>query len=216
VVTLPGYGVPARAGDDLMPGALAERLLTALQGTHEPAVLVGHSASCQVVVHAARALPGRVGGLVLIGPTTDRRAASWPRLAARWLATARHEDPRQVPSLVRQYHRTGLGSMRQAMGAARRDRIDVILARTGCALLVLRGPHDRICPADWADELVRTRSSENDSAVVTLPGGGHMVPLTRGPLVAAELQAFLSRAVGSSAPATRPAPPDGGGDRAGR
>jgi pimeloyl-ACP methyl ester carboxylesterase len=193
VATLPGYGVPAAADDDLCPAALAERLDPLLVGAGVPAVLVGHSASCQVVVHAARCWPGRVGGIVLIGPTTDPRARSWPRLARRWLATAGHEDPRQIPALVRQYRRTGLRSMRRAMDAARHDRIDLTLRATGCPVLVLRGPHDRICPATWAEELSTVRSAGVWSAAVTLPRGGHMVPQTRGRSVAGEILGFLDR-----------------------
>lgn len=205
VVTLPGYGVPAGAGDDLRPAALAERLLPLLDEEDAapaggPAVLLGHSASCQVVVHAARTMPDRVGGLVLVGPTTDPRATTWPRLAARWLATARHEDPRQVPALVRQYHRTRLGSMRRAMDAARRDRIDVAMRSIGCPVVVLRGPHDRICPASWADDLVRTVPSRVPAAAVTLPSGGHMLPLTRGRLVAEQVLRFLGGTVEPSPP----------------
>lgn len=206
VVTLPGYGVPARTSDDLRPPALAERVADALGAAGEPTVLVGHSASCQIVVHVARLLGDRARGLVLVGPTTDPRAATWPRLAHRWLATARHEDPRQVPALIQQYHRTGLSSMRRAMDAARRDRIGVALGETGCALLVLRGHHDRICPASWAEDLTRTRSCDSPSAAVTLPTGGHMVPLTRGRLVADQLLGFLdlSGVVGTRASSTRP------------
>lgn len=191
MATLPGYGVPAAADDDLRPAVLAQRLHPLLAGAGEPAVLVGHSASCQVVVHAARCWPDRVGGLVLIGPTTDPRARSWPRLARRWLATARHEDPRQIPALVRQYHRTGLRSMRRAMDAARHDRIDVTLRATDCPVLVLRGPHDRICPATWSEELSTVPSAGACSAAVTLPRGGHMVPQTRGRSVAGEIAGFL-------------------------
>jgi pimeloyl-ACP methyl ester carboxylesterase len=220
VVTLPGYGVPADEHDDLRPAALAERLYPLIDQHREqgggPVALVGHSASCQVVVHAARARPDRVRGLVLVGPTTDPRASTWPRLAARWLATARREDPRQVPALARQYHRTGLGSMRRAMDAARHDRIDVALRTTTCDVLVLRGPHDRICPASWAGELTGGRTSRAGHHAVTLARGGHMVPLTQGAAVAGQLLAFLSRVDGSSAPPNRPALPDDGGGRAGR
>ena len=200
VETLPGYGLRTDGDDDLRPAVLAERLRPLLgpglrgergDQPHAPAVLVGHSASCQVVAHAARYWPDRVRGLVLIGPTTDPRAFTWPRLAARWLATARHEDPRQIPALVRQYHRTGLASMRRAMEAARHDRIDDTLRATECPLLVLRGPHDRICPLSWSEELTGARGAW--SRGVTLSRGGHMVPLTRGGLVAEEILRFLRR-----------------------
>jgi len=201
VETLPGYGLRTD-GDDLRPAVLAERLGPLLDPRHSgetgerlrgPTVLVGHSASCQVVVHAARYWPDRVRGLVLIGPTTDPRASTWPRLAARWIATALHEDPRQVPALVRQYHRTGLGSMRLAMEAARHDRIDVTLRGTECPVLVLRGLHDRICPVSWSEELIGARTGAAWSGGVTLSRGGHMVPLTRGRLVADEILRFLRR-----------------------
>jgi pimeloyl-ACP methyl ester carboxylesterase len=182
VVSLEGYGVPARRCTDLDPKALATRLIDELPD--HPVVLAGHSASCQVVAHAAAMAPNRVAGLVLVGPTTDPRAQGWPRLAARWLATAAHEDPRQVPSLVRQYHRTTLLTMASAMDQARFDRIDRVLARVVCPVLVLRGTHDRICPLPWASVL---------GTVLTLDRGGHMIPLTHGRPVATALAEFVAR-----------------------
>ena len=94
VVTLPGYGEPAGAREDLHPRALAVALAEKIR---ERSVLVGHSASCQIVAEAAVQDPTRIAGLILVGPTTDPRAAGWPRLAARWLRTAAWERPAQVP-----------------------------------------------------------------------------------------------------------------------
>lgn len=211
VEALPGYGLPADGHEDLRPEVLAERLGAVLDGAGaspgEPSVLVGHSASCQVVVHAAGCRPDRVRGLVLIGPTTDPRASTWPRLAARWLATARHEDPRQVPALVKQYHRTGLSSMRRAMDAARHDRIEVALAATSCPVLVVRGLHDRICPPIWSEQVAGAATAGARSDAVTLPRGGHMVPLTRGRLVAEEIREFLRRLDPSPTPESPTARP---------
>lgn len=184
VVPLPGYGLPGN-GADLHPRALASTVLEAVG--NRTVVLAGHSASCQVVAHAAAIAPDRVAGLVLVGPTTDPRAASWPALAQRWLRTAAHETPRQVPSLVRQYARTTLRSMLAAMEQARGDRIDRALGATSVPVLVLRGRHDRICPEDWA----RCLAGLSPSGVVeTLPAGGHMVPLTHGALVAPVVAEF--------------------------
>ena len=177
VLPLPGYGLPADPGADLAPRTLAETVAARFRD-HGPAVLAGHSASCQVAAHAAALVPELIVGLALVGPTTDPRATSWPRLAARWLATAAHERPGQVPSLVRQYRRTTLATMARAMDAARRDPIQTTLGAARCPVVVVRGLHDRICPADWAESLAPT---------VTLPAGGHMVPLTHGRLVAEEL-----------------------------
>jgi pimeloyl-ACP methyl ester carboxylesterase len=180
VRTLPGYGRPAADADDLSPETLGRRLGPELAGDGGTVVLAGHSSGAQVAAHAARAARragAAVAGLVLVGPTTDPRACGWPRLAGRWLRTAAHEDPRQVPGLVRQYGRTGLRTMARAMDRARRDDVRAALADVSAPVLVVRGPDDRICPADWAASLARD--------VVTLRAGAHMVPSTHGADVAA-------------------------------
>jgi pimeloyl-ACP methyl ester carboxylesterase len=188
VLPLPGYGLPAGPDDDLAPTTLAGAVSDRIAGAG-PTVLAGHSASCQVAAHAAARAGGRVCGLALVGPTTDPRALGWTSLARRWLATARHEELRQVPSLWRQYRRTTVRSMARAMNAARYDDIEGTLRQVDCPVLVVRGIHDRICPADWAARLGPT---------VTLPVGGHMAPLTDGPRVAEVLGHWLA--------------PDDGGD----
>jgi pimeloyl-ACP methyl ester carboxylesterase len=181
VSLLPGYGEPLRSGDPVDPRGAARKLLATSLPRDRDLVLLGHSSSCQVVVHAAAMAPAGVIGLVLVGPTTDPRAATWPRLLWRWVATAVHETPRQVPSLARQYRRTGLLNMLRVMDATRRDGIDRHLADVRCPVRILRGRHDRIAPVDWCNALGDT---------VTLPRGGHMVPLTDGELVAREILNF--------------------------
>lgn len=191
VRTLPGFGKPAPRSTDLSPAAVATAVVAELEDHDDRrVVLLGHSASCQVVAWVAAAAPERVAALVLVGPTTDPRAASWRGLVARWLATAVHETPRQVPSLVRQYSRTTLTVMARAMEAARHDDISELLTRAAVPTLVVRGRHDAICPADWA-ERVASLGGEGSRAV-TLPAGGHMVPLTHGRLVAATVSEFLT------------------------
>ena len=193
VALLPGYGERAARRADLRPAARAELLLDRWCPADRRVVLVGHSASCQVVAEAARRRPDRVAGLVLVGPTTDPRARSWPSLVRRWLATARHERVGEVPTLLRQYSRTGLRTMARAMDAARRADVRDAVAGSRCPVLVLRGPLDRICPEDWAAdlaELARGPVADQPSRAVTLAGGAHMVPLTHGRLVARELERF--------------------------
>lgn len=186
VLVLPGYGRPAARSADLSPAALAEAVLAdgrLRQGAERgPIVLAGHSSGCQVAAHVAALAPRLVDRLVLVAPTTDPRSGGWVDLAQRWLRTAAHEDPRQVPLLAQQYAVTGLRVMARAMDAARRDRIDAALAQVPCPVLVVRGPQDRICPPDWAGSLART---------VTLDGGGHMVPWTQGRAVARCVENFV-------------------------
>lgn len=188
VALLPGFGLRPRATDDLRPATLGAQLAAGwLTDGRGPIVLMGHSASCQIVTHAAASLlPGRVATLVLVGPTTDPRAASWGRIVERWLRTAVWERPSQLPLLGRTYARTGPLWMLHAMDAARREDVRERLRAVDCPVLVARGRHDRICPDDWAQELIA--AAPTGSRAVTLERGAHMVPLTHGEMLAAALQ----------------------------
>lgn len=85
------------------------------------------------------------------------------------------ESPRQVPSLIGQYRRTGLLHMLRVLETARHDAIQKTFQRVRCPIRVLRGAHARIAPQDWCNAMGPT---------LTLPRGGHVVPITDGELVA--------------------------------
>jgi pimeloyl-ACP methyl ester carboxylesterase len=190
IIELPGFGVPGRRGPASGPAALAAALLRRLDTLElRDVVLLGHSASCQIVAEAAAQDPDRIAGLVMVGPTTDPRAADWPTLATRWIRTAAWERPHQIPAVVAAYRRTGLGDMLRAMDAARRHRIDSTLASVRCPVLIIRGRHDRIAPADWVDALTGPAAGRR---AVTLPAGAHMVPITAPALLAGEIAEFLA------------------------
>ena len=189
-LALPAFGRPAAPGDALDPVSSADRLATRLDELGVgPAVLVGHSASAQVVAEVARRAPERVAGLVLVGPTTDPRGAAWPRLAARWLRSAAHERAGQVPLLARDYTYSGLVTFARTMDATRRHVVEEALAGTTCPLLVLRGPDDRIAPADWCARLARR---PGDSRAETLAAGSHMVPVTHPHEMVRPMHRFLA------------------------
>ncbi|MGS0684971.1 alpha/beta fold hydrolase [Nakamurella sp. GG22] len=191
MILLPAFGRRASGRIDPAP----ERLATLLLGevpVGGPVVIIGHSASCQIAAEAAVLAPDRVAGLVLVGPTTDPRATTWSALGGRWLRTAVHERPSQVPLLVGAYARTGPVSMARGMNAARQHRIDRTLADVTCPVLVVRGPHDAICPADWAAELA---ASTGRGSSETLHGGAHMVPVTHPDALAASVLDFIDKRV---------------------
>lgn len=175
VELLPGYGVPTARGAAPTVVELATELCDRLS---EPAVLLGHSASCQVVAHAARLRPDLAHRLVLVGPTTDPRAVSWPRLVGLWLRTAAHEDPRRLPSWVRQYRRTTVRSMLATMDVARHDDLRVTLGSVACPVVLVRGVHDRIARRDWLEALGDTGPPRSVRTVLEMPVGAHMVPST--------------------------------------
>lgn len=193
VVELPGFGLPATRDTPVGPIALAHLLVGRLNELdNRPIVLIGHSASCPIVTQVAAWHPERIAALVLLGPTTDPRARTWPALADRWLRTAIWEDPRQVPVLLRDYHRTGLGVMRRAMNAARHHRIGAVLPEVRCPVLVLRGRHDRIAAHDWITAVAATTPNGHHRS---LPAGAHMLPLTHPDTLAATISTFLDNCV---------------------
>ncbi len=186
VVTLPGFGRRVRRGDNLRTEAQADRVADQLK---EPSVLVGHSASCQIVVAAALARPELVKALVLVGPTGDVKASGWPTLAARWVRSVVWEPPRLVPVLAPQYFRTGFVSMARAMDVARHYDLAAVAARLqATTTVVVRAKHDRLCPPYWARQLAELADGET----WTLPTGSHMPVLTNG----RELAEFIQRAAG--------------------
>jgi pimeloyl-ACP methyl ester carboxylesterase len=66
-----------------------------------PAVLLGNSYGCQVIVDLVARHPEVAAAAVLSGPTTDPHARTVTRQVLRWLRDAMHEDPLQAPILLR-------------------------------------------------------------------------------------------------------------------
>ncbi|TWD80760.1 pimeloyl-ACP methyl ester carboxylesterase [Kribbella amoyensis] len=185
VITLPGYGEKAGSADDLHTETLAARLADQLD---RPAVLVGHSAACQIVVEATLRRPGAVKALVLISPSGDLTASSWRTLAGRWARSALWDPPRLIPTLAKQYHRTGFGSMARAMEVARQYDLAAAAAKLTVPTVVVRSAHDRLAPALWTQQVADRTGGE----AWTLPTGSHLPVLTNG----RELAAFIQRAAG--------------------
>jgi len=189
-VLLPSLGRGSPRGTDLRVERQAERLLSELMGEGADAVvLVGHSASCPVVVQAA-ASSHVVVGLVLIGPVTDPRARTWPRMLGQWLRTAPHERLREVPTLVPQYRHTGPATMVRGMDARRWYRTDQALASLHIPVVVIRGARDRIAPQDWSARLTAIARGR----LQVVGGAAHMLPLTHPDAVAAAVRNVASAA----------------------
>jgi pimeloyl-ACP methyl ester carboxylesterase len=176
VVLLPGMGRPA----PVPPlDELADRLLAAVG--EGPAVLVGHSQSCHVVV-AAAGRDARVVGLLLLGPATDPRLRSARGLIASWVRTAVREPWWQVPLVLAQWWSTGPRSMAALWRVTAPDDIDRRLRDVAVPVTVVRGTGDRICRHDWAEHLAATAPQ---GRLVEIPGAAHMAPQTHPEAVAA-------------------------------
>jgi pimeloyl-ACP methyl ester carboxylesterase len=183
VVTLPGYGEPAGIREDLHPRALAVALAGKIR---ERSVLVGHSASCQIVVEMAIRYADLAHALVLVAPAGDVRMSSWVDRAVRWLGSAVPDSPKLIRVVTPQYARTTLPTIARAGEASRHHDLAAVIAKVKAPVLIVRGKHDLISTAEWVERLAELSHGE----ARTLDTGAHMPVVTNGP----ELAALIERA----------------------
>jgi pimeloyl-ACP methyl ester carboxylesterase len=174
LLDLPGFGSPRTAGcpsslQDV--SAAASAWLTTVPGA--PVVLVGHSTGGQAALRAAVASPEAVSGLVLSGITFPPQARRPLPLLRRVARTLVHESPREVPAVAREYVRGG-GRLLQLLLSSLHDRPEDHVGSVTSPLHVVRGRHDHLCDAAWADSLA-ARAPRGRS--VELPGA-HNTPTT--------------------------------------
>jgi pimeloyl-ACP methyl ester carboxylesterase len=181
VVTLPGYGEPAGAREDLHPRALAVALAGKIR---ERSVLVGHSASCQIVVETAVRYPELTHAVVLIAPSGDVRMSSWVDRAVRWLGSAVPDSPKLLRVVTPQYARTTLPTIARAGEASRQHDLAAVIAQVKAPVLIVRGRHDLLSTAEWVERLAALSHGE----ARTLGTGAHMPVVTNGPEVAALIE----------------------------
>ncbi|MER7246471.1 alpha/beta hydrolase [Kribbella sp. NPDC000426] len=183
VVTLPGYGEPAGAREDLHPRALAVALAEKIR---ERSVLVGHSASCQIIVELAVRYPELTHALVLAAPSGDARMSSWVDRAVRLFGSAIPDAPKLVRTVTPQYARTTLPTIARAGEASRHHDLAGVISRVKAPVLIVRGKHDLLSTAEWVQRLAELSHGE----ARTLDTGAHMPVVTNGP----ELAALIERA----------------------
>ena len=177
LLDLPGYGHPRTARCSSRLTDVTAALVQWLDHVpRRPVLLVGHSTGAQAALHAAVALPERVAGLALLGPTFTPKARRWLPLVARTARTVVHERPLEVPAVAPYYWRSH-GRVLTLLRTSMRDRPEDAVGRITCPHLVVRGRHDHLAPEAWARSLAMT---------VTVPGA-HNMPFTHPHAVAAEV-----------------------------
>ncbi|MGW7683338.1 alpha/beta fold hydrolase [Kribbella sp. NPDC054772] len=189
VVTLPGYGEPAGAREDLHPRALAVGLAEKIR---ERSVLVGHSASCQIVVETAIRYPELAHAVVLVAPSGDARMSSVDR-AVRWLGSAVPDSPKLLRVVTPQYARTTLPTIARAGEASRQHDLAAVIAQVKAPVQIVRGRHDLLSTAEWVERLATLSNGESR----TLDTGAHMPIVTNGPEVAALIERAATLPEGS-------------------
>lgn len=190
-VDLPGFGLSDEPGAVLGLPELADRLaewLTAAGAA--PAALIGNSFGCQVAVDLAVRHPALVRCLVLVGPTIDPHARTAPRQVLRWLRDLRHEDPAQLPIILRDLADAGPRRAAAMLRIALRDPIERKLPAVAVPALVTRGGREPVVPDRWAREAAALLP-RGELAVV--PGAPHDATYTAADRLAARVLPFLDR-----------------------
>jgi 2-hydroxy-6-oxonona-2,4-dienedioate hydrolase len=186
---LPGYGRSQRPRAPLGIPDLAAALAAWLDaaGLRSPA-FVANSMGCQIVTELAVHLPGRVGPMVLVGPTVDpqRRNARHQLLGGLRDATL---EPRSLLSLAAHDDAiVGIGALLSAARSALGDRIEQRLPLIEQPTVVVRGEEDGFVGANWAETATALLPR---GRLVVVPGEPHAVHYTRPGLVAGIVRDLL-------------------------
>jgi pimeloyl-ACP methyl ester carboxylesterase len=193
---LPGHGrsdTPVQALD--VPDK-AQTLLEWMDGAGIGRVfLVGHSMGTQIAVEAVNRQPKRFAGLVLISPTPGRRASLAQHV---WglVRAAPFERLSLFGIMVRDYLRVGWRLLPECR-AMMHDPVASKARRLSLPIMLIKGEHDAIVPADWLAYLAQATHAEE---VLVIRGCGHAVHHRAPDEVANAMQDFLHRVASEGGP----------------
>ncbi len=172
-IDLPGFGRSPARRRRLGIAELADALARALEALRvRQAVVVGHSIGAQVAVELASRRPEDVRGLVLAGPTGDPAVRTALHLWRRWIATSPREPLAFNALALRELVTVGPGRMVATARAAVDDPFLAKLGRLHVPALVVRGEHDRVATAEWAE---RVREGLGAAPLAVIDGVAHSI-----------------------------------------
>jgi pimeloyl-ACP methyl ester carboxylesterase len=155
-IDLPGFGRSDRPRRILDVSDLAAAVADWLDARQiGPAIFVGNSFGCQVIVELVSRQPHRALGLVLNAPTIDPAHRSRTTMLLRVARDVPNEPFRLALIVARDYLRAGPRRILTTLGYAIADRIEEKLPGIGAPTLVVCGAHDPVVTVRWASEVAR-------------------------------------------------------------
>jgi len=188
---LPGFGKSAKPSHILTVPELADALADWMQAMElPPAVLLGNSLGCQIIVDFALKYPERITHAVLVGPTMDPKARSIHQAALRLMLDLPCEPLLFLPVLVREYLAAGLRRTLRTLQYAFADHMEEHLPCVQTPTLIVRGARDPIVGQDWTEQVHRLLP---ESQLVVVRGAGHAVNFNAPDTLVRTVQSFLSK-----------------------
>ena len=176
---LPGFGKSAKPSHILTIPELADSLADWMQAMGlPPAVLLGNSLGCQIIVNFALKYPERLTHAVLVGPTMDPQARSIHQAALRLLLDIPCEPLPFLPILVREYLAAGPRRTIRTLQHAFADRMEEHLPSVQTPTLIVRGARDPIVRQEWTEQVHQLLP---ESQLVVVRGAGQWSGDASGP-----------------------------------
>lgn len=199
---LPGFGRSGTPRRVLGVRELSEALAAWLDARGiGPAILVGNSFGCQIIVELATREPWRAAGLVLNAPTMDPAHRTMFGQLVRVIADVPREPFALAVHVARDYLRAGPLRLFATLRAALADRIEEKLPALAMPASVVCGALDPVVTAEWADQVVRLVGRDVAGAagatLTVVPDGAHALPFDDPATFSALVAAFAARAAAS-------------------
>jgi len=196
---LPGFG---RSGNP--PAALdVSGLCNALAGWLDargigPAIFVGSSFGCQVIIELASREPSRVLGLVLNAPMMDPAYRSMGKQLLRMLADVPYEPWTLGILGIRDYARAGPMRLMATFRYALNYHIETKLPKLVAPALIVCSARDPLVTVDWGTELTRlvglSALGAAGASMSVVPAAAHALPYDDPAVFAALIAKFVERA----------------------
>jgi 2-hydroxy-6-oxonona-2,4-dienedioate hydrolase len=129
-----------------------------------PAIFVGNSFGCQIIVECVARSPARALGIVLNAPTIDPAHRSVWTMLWRVLRDVPNEPLSLAVLVARDYLRAGPRRILATLDRAIADRIEEKLPLLGMPVVVVCGAHDPVVTVRWGSEVARLVGIERTGA----------------------------------------------------
>jgi pimeloyl-ACP methyl ester carboxylesterase len=196
---LPGFGRSGSPGHALS----VVELSSALEGWLDargigPALFVGNSFGCQVIVDCVAREPKRAVGLVLNAPTMDPAHRTVLGQLRRVIADVPREPLSLAVHVARDYLRAGPLRLLATLRFALADHVEEKLPRIVAPTVVVCGARDPVVTVEWAQQVARLVGIERPGAagatLEVVADAAHALPYDDPHTFAALIGAQASRA----------------------